>query len=110
MTINHVISGCEALFNTAIDSNFLKTYLIFLLLALPFLKTVASIIKTRKKINLLKEDCSNDLPKKLQKIIAKHGVSDEQILISCKTSLVAMATGLIDGKIIFSRSLIKKLS
>ena len=110
MNVEYVVSSCEFLLNSISVSDDYKNYF-FIVVGLFFLsRIVASVIKTKRRVVLLKKDCDHKIPSKLQKIIDKHEVSNDQILMSCDLSLIAVSVGFFDRKIIFSKSLIRKLT
>jgi hypothetical protein len=110
MNIEHAVSSCGSLLSKISVSNDSKVNFLVVVGLLFFVRTTVSVIKTRNKIASIKKDCDHNLPAKLRKIVLKHRVNSNQILISCDLDLVAVSVGFIDRKIIFSKSLIGKLN
>lgn len=110
MNVETIVSSCEALIGNASESSIFKIYLFLILFTVPFLKTTISIIKTKSRIRYITDKCNNKIPAKLKNIIESHGLDQSKILISCNSNFTAMAIGFFDRKIIFSKTLINKLS
>lgn len=110
MNIEQALSSCQAIFDYAGNQKLASSFLFLLFVLLPLIKVVATILKTYKKANQIKQNCNQILPKKLASILEKHHFDENSFIISCDTGFMAVSIGFFSKKIILSQCLIKKLS
>ncbi|MBP7842822.1 M56 family metallopeptidase [Candidatus Woesebacteria bacterium] len=106
MKIEQIVSSCQAVFNYAIDSQFIHSMLFIFFVTVPLLRVLATIFKTIKKTKQITAQCTNKLPKKLLQIIEKNHLDAGIFLVSKSQDFFAVSIGVINKKIIVSHSLI----
>lgn len=107
--IEEVYTGCKALFDHAISSQSLKIGLISLFIIVPLVRIILSVIKSQKNLYSLHGDAKH-MPIKLKRIVKKHGISEENVVVIGDSQHTVFTLGFFNKKIIISTQLIARLT
>lgn len=110
MNIEQALSSCRAIFDYASSPKLATSLFIVFFVLFPLIKVIATILKTFKKTNLIKQNCNKWIPKKLANILTKHQLDANLFLVSCDAGFTAVSVGFFSKKVILSKRLIQKLS
>jgi beta-lactamase regulating signal transducer with metallopeptidase domain len=110
MTIHKTVTSCKAIFDYALGSNIIHGIGLVLFIGLPLLSILFSLLKTYQKSQVLLNQSSQSLPKKLKDILIFHNLDKNLFLISNRNSLLAVSVGIFYKKIFLSKKLVQTLS
>lgn len=110
MKIDQAISSCKAIFEYAFGSQLLQVFFVSIFIIFPVARTIATLIKTTKKLNAIKANSSARFPLVLKKIISKHNLPKSLFLMSEDKNFLAFSAGLLTRKIVLSRPTTQKLT
>jgi hypothetical protein len=115
LTFQHFVETCQQLAVTFFSSgtHFIGLLLLALtaLVALIFCaKTLFSLIKTQRKIEMLLKYKTDTFPKKLSIVLEKAGIKNDRVVVTKKVQDYAFSYGVRSQKIMLSEGLINKLT
>ncbi len=115
LTFQHFVETCQQLATSFFSSgtHFIGLVLIALtiLVAVIFcVKTLFSLLKTQKKIELILKYRSSDIPNKLPEVLKKVGPKENKVVVVQRKSNHAFSYGVRSQKIVLSEGLISNLS
>ena len=115
LTFQHLVDTCQQLVATFFSSgtHFIGLMLVALAVVVAvifFAKTIFSLLKTQKKIDLLLAYKSNTVPNKLRRVLKKVGLKKDEVVVVQKRSNHAFNYGVRSQKILLSKGLIKNLT
>lgn len=114
-TLSHFIQVCRQTISSIPASavhftGFGLIWLVSLTSFLFFAKSLFSLAKSRKKINTLLRSSEDRKPKKLLRVLKKHGLNPDNLAIVKAGKVNAISYGFIKPKLLLSRKLVASLS
>ncbi len=115
LTLQHFVETCQQLVATFFSSgtHFIGLALVALtvLVAVIFCaKTLLSLLKTQRKIEMLLKYKTDTFPKKLSIVLKKAGVKNDRVVVTKKVQDYAFSYGVKTRRIMLSEGLINKLT